>query len=667
MLVVLALLPLLADCVSSPGARSMQGPDADPRTTRDARFSSAPALTRLTLIHLSDSEAGLLPHAEGRVGGLARARAIIHALKARAAGQALVLSAGDLLIPSPELSLELDGQSVILTRNTRLGLQASVLGNHELDLGEQFLADAIGKMNFPYVTASVTVAEGPLRRVVGPTIVETPWADDVTGKLVPRVRVCAGRLARGPSPSDTRCDGTTVGVVGATTEELRLISAGASGNLIVPADLDGVRAAVQAEVDALAREGITTVILLSHLQNARREVELVQGGLRGVDVIVAGGGEHRLAAPHHRLLPGHTPDALCDPSRLGPPCYPTVLVGGDGRPVLLVATAGDLDYIGNLDVSLDADGVLVGVDAGGSRPWPVDDTSLVALRADVDADVLAFQRRAREELLPLLEEVAASAVFFDGERDRVRNGETNLANLSADAIHRAAERAALALGRAPPALTLRNGGGIRASIGGIDPRTGARTASPIRVLDVKTALRFDSPIVIADITHASLKRTLESALRGAGTSKGHFPQMSAQGVLRYSADPPEQTQTLVDGRVADLPCPGARVRELVIRGADGGETVVVRDGALPTPNAPIAVATLDYLANGGDGWFPTETVARTALPGITEQSSLRAFLDEEQRAGRWQGGLGYASDVPRRLLRIAAPLARAPAECVPRR
>lgn len=639
------------------GCRTVTIEDPPATVTHEAQataFSREVVAWRLVLVHLSDTEAGLLPDEGSTTGGLARAQTVVAALKNRGGTDALVVGVGDLFIPSPELRLELDGRSAVLTGNTRLFLQVSALGNHELDLGEEFLADAIAQMDFPYVSATVTVTGGPLARVARPIAAgeATPWADEVKGRLVPRTRLCAAEKVEGA------CRGLTVGIVGATTEQLRVISSGASAALSMPNDLAGVRDAVQAQVDALRREGIEVIVLLSHLQGAGREVELIHSGLVGVDVVLSGGGENKLASSRHRLAETDVPDRLCAASALGEPCYPTTLVAADGKPVLLAATGGDMRYVGNLITSYDAQGVLTGYNEAASRPWPVDEASLLELRAIVDKDTLAFQQRVREELSPLLEVVGSSDVWLEGAREQVRNRETNLGDLSADAI----QAAALAAG-ARPLLTLRNGGGIRGPIGSLDAKTGEKRGAPIRLLDLKTALRFDSQIVVVETTHEGLRRTLESALRGAGTSKGHFPQVSAEVRLEYAVDAPEQTHVLEGGRIARVACPGARVRNLVVKGPDGKDVVVVKDGVVPTPTAPVAVATLEYLAKGGDGWFPGEAPARTVLAGVTEQSSFRSFLAARDKAGRWRGGRDYVDGVGGRIAVVPAAAQPLPAEC----
>lgn len=606
-----------------------------------APFSSKPAVSRLSLIHLSDSEAGLLPDpAQPKGGGLARTRAVLDALVARAGGNALVVHGGDSLIPAPELSVDVDGRSALLAGNDRLGLAASGLGNHEFDLGEGFLADAIKAAAFPYVTATLEVKGGPLKALVVDVSGGSPWAHEVKGKLVPRVKACAGRFEAGA------CQGLVVGVVGSTTEQLHALSKGASQNLAVPANTEGLRAAVQKQVDALSAEGIRIVVLLSHLQGIGRDLELAKR-LRDVDLVVSAGGENRLASERHRLLPGDNADRAC--AAIGEPCYPAGRADADGRPLLIVATAGDLRYVGNLAVSFDEDGVLVAVDAEASRPWPVDEVTMVELRARADGDTLAFQERVVAALEPLMKPLADSDVWLEGTREEVRNRQTNLGDLSADAILWAARQ-----GRPDVVATLRNGGGIRAPIGHLDPKSFEKRGGPIRLLDVQTALRFDGPLVIVETTHAALARTLESALRGAGSGKGHFPQVSEGVLLRYTTDAPEQSHQVEGGKVKAVRCPGARVRDLTLTPPGGAPVVVVKDGKLPTPNARVAIATLEYLAGGGDGWFPAEAglgVAR--IQGFTEQSALKGFLAAEEQAGRWRRGAGYADEDPARARIVA--------------
>lgn len=607
---------LATSCATAPAPPPAQ--EALPPSSLRGTLSTRPAVHTIAVLHVGDTEAGLLGDVDRGLGGFARARAVLQALRAQTP-HSVVLHAGDTMIPSPELAVELETapggprRSALLAANDLLGVQATALGNHDLDLGESFLADAIKAAAYPWVASTVTFG-GPLASLV---VEETTWLHEARGRILRRGRACAGSFVAG------RCDGVVVGVVGATPESLRLITKGVA-TLHVPDNAAGTVAALQPHVDALRKEGIGIVVLLAHRQGIERDVELVTaGGLVGIDVVLSGGGENLLASRRHRLLAGAERDPRC--TVLGEPCYPVIVAGADGAPVVVVAADGDLRHVGELVASFDADGVLTGVDPR-SRPWPLDDATAIELRAEPRKEDIAWELRTRDALLPLAKVVGATPVFLDGVRENVRNRETNLGDASADAILLAARSA-----RPDVVAAFRSGGGIRTSIG-IVGADGTQLGKPVTLLDVKTALRFDSPVVVVDLTHAELARTLEAALRGAGTAKGGFPQVSAGVELVWSTGGVDQQQDVADGRVRGVVCDGTRLRRLVLATATG-PLVVVDDGAVPTPAARVAVATIDFLARGGDGWFPGMTVKAEATTA-TEQSSFLAWLADDDARTR---------------------------------
>ena len=601
----LLLLPVVLACSTAQHGSTLNIPPTNHATAPGAAtatlFSPQPATSTLTVIHIGDSEAGLLADLSTGIGGLAQTRAIIDALVARSSA-AIVVHAGDTFIPAPELSVEVNKRSALLTGNDSLGVQAAAVGNHDFDLGEAFLADAVSAAAFPLVSSTLMVGSGPLQaRLIDDG---TPWLQDpaTRGHIVRRGKLCTGTLSAG------RCDGGVVGVVGASPEDLKALTRGAQ-NVSVPATVVATRDALQPHIDALRAEDISVIVLLSHRQGVQRDIALVESGLVGVDVIVSGGGENLLASTKHRLRPGAVRDALC--TVVGDPCFPMVVRARDGAAVALTATEGDLLAVGALTLSFDDDGRLTGFE-NSSRPWPVDEISLLELRATIDKSLLAFEMKVRDTLLPLTRVVGHTTVFLDGRRDQVRNRETNLGDLSADALLHSAR-----LTNPEVAIALRNGGGIRASIPGPD----------VTLLDVRTALRFDSSVLVAQITHHELWRTLEAALIGAGhngNGRGNFPQVSSGVELVYRTGGADQQQTQHGGKVDGVGCDGTRVKRLVLhRGAE--VIVIVDNGALPTPAAPVTVATIDYLARGGDGWFPGITPTWTATTA-TEQSAFMGLL-----------------------------------------
>lgn len=688
-------LGLVAACALLGGAgcahdedTEKKAPPAKEATSVSIPFSKKPAAHALVVLHTSDNESDILGSAASskdpsreRRGGIGRAVSIMRALRASAAAPVLTVASGDTLMPAPELKVEIGRENAVAKGNNLLGYDVSALGNHEFDNGETYLAGFIRQANFPYLSASVTVNRGPLKDLhVGggkaPAPEDTPWAGQIPGKVSTRALLCAGKLKQveGQKPV---CDGKTVGVVGATTERLRMLSS-VTDAVDVKDTLEGVRDAIQAEVDVLRANGVDVIFLLSHLQDVNKELKLIELGLVGIDVVVAGGGDDRLANAHHRLLDGETRPALCDRLPLGGEglagsCYPLLRVATDGKPVAVVATDGQLKYIGRLEVSFDDEGVLTGVNTARSRPWPVDEMSLLELRADLDKEALAFETSVRDYLAPLMQTIATSSAFLDGTRESVRNHETNLGNLSSDAMMAAAKafaRKEERNGVRAPAFAVRNGGGIRASIGYVDATTSERKGGPIRKLDVESALRFDNELMLVTTTHQVLRSTLESALRGVGTGRGSFPHFSSEVEMTFHPGGAEQTHEVVDGKIVAVKCPGGRVRSLTVTPNGGKAIPIVAAGVTVTPSQSISFVTLKYMANGGDGAFPaaSDKVKAVAI-GATEQSSLVGFLADEIAAGTWKDGANYQHPFPadpstfKRVKAVEGPPPPPPADC----
>jgi len=582
------------------------------KTTKQAvTFSAGPATSTLHLVHVGDTEAGMLGDIAAGSGGVARTAAIIKAHVDKA-GSALVVHAGDTLIPSPELALEFKwpvdadkSRSPLLAANDALGIGAAAVGNHDFDLGEGFFADVVKKAAFPYIASTLSFTGSPLSPLV---VEETRWlgAADSRGHIMRRAKACLGVVV------DNRCDGGVVGVVGASPERLRALSAGATV-VTAPADVEATKVALQAQIDALRAEGISVIVLLSHRQGVANDAALVAAGLVGVDVIVSGGGENRMADGADRLLPGASVDPFCAGEAQG--CYPLWRAAVDGAPVAIVATDGGLTTVGALHIAFDDAGVSTGVEAA-SRPWPVDEASLLELRADVDKGLLGLELATRDALEPLSAVVGVVDVYLEGTRELVREKETNLGSLSADAILTAAKK------DVPDVVAaFRNGGGIRGSIG-VVTAGGRRTGKEITLLDVKSALRFDSAIVVVELSHAQLAQAMDNAIKTAGSS-GSFPQVSANVALRFD---------------------GVKVSSLTLRGTNG-PVVIVDDGKVTTPAARVKIATIDYLANGGDGWLAGVTVPSTPTSS-TEQRSFTALLADPAAVNASLGVTGRITSTP---------------------
>jgi 2',3'-cyclic-nucleotide 2'-phosphodiesterase (5'-nucleotidase family) len=111
--------------------------------------------------------------------------------------------------------------------------------------------------------------------------------------------------------------GQPIGIVGATTTELRQISSpgtvGINTNLVD---------SIQAAVDSLLATGVNKVILLAHLQQYRNEFDLATR-LRGVDIIIAGGSHAVFSpAPATDSAPATPPRRNTRPGSPPPPANP---------------------------------------------------------------------------------------------------------------------------------------------------------------------------------------------------------------------------------------------------------------------------------------------------------------------------------------------------------
>ncbi|MSU85819.1 MAG: bifunctional metallophosphatase/5'-nucleotidase [Pedosphaera sp.] len=390
--------------------------------------------------------------------------------------------------------------------------------------------------------------------------------------------------------------GQRIGIVGCTTPMLRTISS--PDNIGVFQDL--VRT-IQPTVDQLLALGINKVIVLAHLQQYVFELELASQ-LRDVDVVIAGGNHAVFANPGNRLRSG---DSAEQP-------YPVRRSTLTGEPVLVVSTAANYRYLGRLMVSFNEAGLIQSVDpksgphatdaldvqdTGNVTPSPVMVSVITNLAAIVDGkDCNRFGR---------------TAVYLNGLRNSVRSEESNLGNLTADANLFRAQKT-----DPTTTISLKNGGGIRDSIGGYssdggstslippmaNPRVGKQSGE-VSQLDIENSLRFNNTLSLLTLTAQQVRDTLEWAVAGIGTP-GQFPQFSG---LQMSFNPTNKPMTYLknsNGVAASIDFPGERLRNLGVVRPDDSLDLVVENGRLVgSPDRTFRTITLNYLASGGDNYF----------------------------------------------------------------
>ncbi|MGU3538106.1 5'-nucleotidase C-terminal domain-containing protein [Methylobacterium sp. A54F] len=641
----------------------------------------------LQILHASDWEGGLL--ATRRAANFA---AIVDRLE-DSTPNSITLSTGDGWIPSPFFIAGGDPQMAAtyngvynqaygltsangyraltasagradITIQNLIGVQAAVFGNHEFDAGPTEVNNIIGSSlgtaaspaddtwvgaQFPYLSVNLNFSrESALSGRVGADGQAATFAQ--TGPTATETGTGSDKIARSTVLTE---NGERILFVGATTQlEAQLTSLG-NVSLDGVAGRDDMRALadqINAEVarQLAANPDINKVIVGTHLQQLSNEQALAPL-LRGVDVLIGGGSHTLLADGNDRLLPGDTSGGA----------YPQFFTNASGQPIALVNTASEYSYVGRLTVTFDDQGNIVpaSITPDTSGAVAVDDTTVAQLYGSTAAAFTPGSRGylVREVIEGLdanndgVQETAGIAdiirqqdgnilgrtsTYLEGRRGEVRTEETNLGDLSGDAALWYAQRY-----DASVTVALRNGGGIRDSIGSFSTAGGGtaelppaanpeagKLAGDISQLDVQNALRFNNNLSLVTVTAQELERILEHGVAAAapGATPGQFPQVSG---ISFSFDATRQAQVL-NGTTGAVTTEGQRIRSAAITDAAGGVVdVLVRDGQLVgDPNRAIRVATLDFLATasstapalGGDSYpFPAYGENRVNLREAT--------------------------------------------------
>ncbi|MCD1617520.1 ExeM/NucH family extracellular endonuclease [Salipiger marinus] len=578
---------------------------------------AAPNFT-LELLHFSDQEASTSALLDAP-----NLSAVLNGLRAQDVGNdgiadnTLTLSSGDAIIGSPfyAASAAVYGSAGIadIQIQNELGIQAMALGNHEFDFGPANLAGLIsgeapgtilgedfGGTDFSYLSTNLDFSTNPELGALEVAGGQAPQGGTVTSSVVLTV--------------DSEQTGTTelVGVVGATTPTLgRISSPGNVGVSPLPFDntptadqLDALAAEIQAEVDALlaANPGMDKVILMAHMQVLDIEVELA-GRLSNVDVIIAGGSNTRLFDENDRPRDGDSDQGQ----------YPIFTTDADGNPIAVVNTDGSYKYVGRLVVDFDENGHIIpeSYDADVSGAYATDAEGVAELGAEdlVDAEIQQIVDEIEAEIVATQSNVFGySDVFLNGNRtgadtgtdtDGVRSQETNLGNLTAKANLAYAQEQDNSV-----MVSIKNGGGIRASIGEVTVPAGGTEAvrlpnqelvdgdgnvikaeGAISQNDISSALAFNNGLSLVSMTAAEMVAVLNHAANSGG--QGAFGQFAG---VEYSFDPARPE--------------GSRVTQADIVDEDGNVLVaLVRNGVtVADADLVIRAVVLNFMLPNGDGY-----------------------------------------------------------------
>lgn len=650
---------------------------------------ASPMTYTLQILHASDWEAGLL--ATERAANFA---AIIDKLE-DATPNSITLSTGDGWIPSPFFIAGADPQMAAtyngvynqlyglsgasaygrlaaspgradVTIQNIIGVQAAVFGNHEFDSGPTEVANIIGAnlgnaagaaddtwvgAQFPYLSVNLNFSrEAALSGLVHRDGDLATFAQ--TGPTSTQTGTGADKIAKSTVIVE---NGEQIAFIGATTQLEPLLTT--LGNVT----LDGFTGRdeiallanqINAEVDRVlaANPGLNKVIVGTHLQQLANEQALAPL-LRNVDVLIGGGSHTLLADGNDRLLPG---------DKVGG-AYPQFFTNASGQTLALVNTASEYSYVGRLNVTFDDRGNVIrnSITPENSGAVAVDDATVAQLWGSKAAAFTPGSKGylVREVIEGLdanndgIQETAGIAdiirqqdgnilgrtsVYLEGRRGEVRTEETNLGNLSADANLWYAKQY-----DGTVTVSIKNGGGIRDSIGSFSTAGGGtaelppaanasagKAAGDISQLDVTNSLRFNNALAMVTVTASELERVLEHAVSSVapGATPGAFPQI---GGISFSFDATRQAQTLdANGNVTRE---GQRIVSAAIVDADGFliDTLVQNGQLVGDPNRGIRAVTLDFLTTGtsaapglgGDNYpFPAYGENRVALSSATPTS-----------------------------------------------
>ncbi|TXC89331.1 bifunctional 2',3'-cyclic-nucleotide 2'-phosphodiesterase/3'-nucleotidase [Metabacillus litoralis] len=454
----------------------------------------------LTLMHTNDTHAHL-ENVARRVTAVENVRSQVE--------NSILLDAGDVFSGTLFFN-QYNGLADVQFMNM-MGYDAMVPGNHEFDKGTETLANFVKEADFPIISSNIDYSKDEK--------INTLFKDEI------------GQPGQGGNiypATILEVDGEEVGVFGLTTEETAILAN--PGKKIV---FENYLKKAEESVSALKEAGVNKIVALTHLGYTYDKV--LAESVDGIDVIVGG--------HSHTLLDEAT------------------VYNEDSEPTLVVQAQEYSNYLGRLDLSFNDEGVL--------EAW---NDELIDLNAKDSNDnyVIAEDEEAATLLDSLsgpIEElkqqnVGKSSVFLDGDRNSVRDSETNLGNLITDGMLSKAKEFIKTT-----TIAIQNGGGIRASI----------EKGDISLGDVLTTMPFGNTLVTLDLTGAEIVESLENGVSKIEEGAGRFPQVSG---LHYSFN-------------RSLPA-GERILDVMVETEDGFEHIDL--------NKTYTVATNAYMADGGDGY-----------------------------------------------------------------
>ena len=470
---------------------------------------------------------------------------------------------------------------------------AFALGNHEFDAGDRGLVDFLdhleaGPCTTPVLSANVVPQVG------------TPLAPRFVNDYI---RPYVFKTVRGER----------IALIGLTIAEK---TKKASSPLETTRFLDEM-ATAQKTIDEVEAQGVDKIVLVTHIQH-RNDLRLA-AELDGVDVIVGG--------DSHTLL-GDFRDVGLNPQGE----YPTVVPGRGGTQVCVAQAWQYAQVVGELNVSFDADGKVIGChgtphmmlansfkrrDGSGERvelqgeariKAMIDlgrkpELSIVAPDREAAAVLAGFSQRVdalkAEVIGTVAEPLCLERIPGQGRSricdvsDTAQRG-SDISNLVAHAFRSMSKTSDIAI---------QNGGGVRVDI----------PAGDITVGDAYVLLPFANTLVELEMTGAEIHAVLEDALDFAiedGGSTGAYPYAAG---LRWAVD---------------LSRPmGRRIANMEYKGRTDTAWVPLDRARTYT------VVTNDFIAGGRDGYAAFKPVVEDGRATDTYLDYAQSFVEYVRAVG----------------------------------
>ena len=460
----------------------------------------------LTVLHTNDTHSHVVGidkrgnaafSVEKSIGGLGRVASAVKAIKAEK-DNVIFVDAGDQF--QGTLFFSVNKSPMLAEINDHMPWDAMTLGNHEFDDGCLTLAKFLERSKVPALAANLAPEKGcPVLKA------------DYAPHLIKDIR------------------GEKVGIVGIANDEVVTLASACEHTKFTP-----IVDTVKREVAELEAQGVKHIVLVTHI-GLPADRELARA-VDGVDIIVG----------------GHTHSFIGEGEGAEGP-YPIVEKSPSGQPVLVVTAKRAAQYLGELNVVFDENGV--------PASWsgaPVE----MKNDAPVDPQVSAVIDRYAKSLDEFRNTVIGenSVDMADG-MDLCRDVECLSGLLTSDAMLEAARP----LGAT---IALTNGGSIRAGL----PK------GKITRGDILTIHPFGNAFVLREYTGEQILAALEHCVAEEG-ARG--PRLLQPAGLRYAIDGTKPV--------------GSRIVK--------AEVIDAKGNAAPLDlKARYIVALSDYISGGGDGF-----------------------------------------------------------------